>query len=98
MIRMLLISPHQKKKKKKRKRKTHAIMLMVFRGKYKDIIIFVFSLMVENNICGLFLHVLEIWNCIYQPGKKKTKTKKTLQAKIELMRERFLGSFSHVFH
>ena len=30
--------------------------------------------------------------------KKKTKTKKTLQAKIELMRERFLGSFSHVFH
>ena len=76
MIRMLLISPHQKKKKKKRKRKTHAIMLMVFRGKYKDIIIFVFSLMVENNICGLFLHVLEIWNCIYQPGKKKKQKQK----------------------
>ena len=76
MIRMLLISPPQKKKKKKRKRKTHAIMLMVFRGKYKDIIIFVFSLMVENNICGLFLHVLEIWNCIYQPGKKKKQKQK----------------------
>ena len=58
------------------KRKTHAIMLMVFRGKYKDIIIFVFSLMVENNICGLFLHVLEIWNCIYQPGKKKKQKQK----------------------
>ena len=81
MIRMLLISPHQKKKKKKRKRKTHAIMLMVFRGKYKDIIIFVFSLMVENNICGLFLHVLEIWNCIYQPGKKKNKNKKDVTSK-----------------
>ena len=80
MIRMLLISPHQKKKKK-RKRKTHAIMLMVFRGKYKDIIIFVFSLMVENNICGLFLHVLEIWNCIYQPGKKKKKNKKDVKSK-----------------
>ena len=51
-------------------------MLMVFRGKYKDIIIFVFSLMVENNICGLFLHVLEIWNCIYQPGKKKKQKQK----------------------
>ena len=58
-------------------------MLMVFRGKYKDIIIFVFSLMVENNICGLFLHVLEIWNCIYQPGKnKKQKQKRRYKQKL----------------
>ena len=56
-----LVFMHSRKKKKK-KRKTHAIMLMVFRGKYKDITIFVFSLMVENKIFGLFLYVLEIRN------------------------------------
>ena len=56
-------------------------MLMVFRGKYKDITIFVFSLMVKNKIFGLFLYVLEIRNCIYQSGKKTKQNKKDVISK-----------------
>ena len=54
---------------------------MVFRGKYKDITIFVFSSMVENKIFGLFLYVLEIRNCIYQSGKKTKQNKKDVISK-----------------